>query len=222
MTLTVLVWTKRGKSMSIQGGHIAAIILAAGESTRMGCPKLLLPFGGRRTIDRVLSCCRRGGVDEVNVVLGAHAETIRRVAALDDSNVLINPDPSRGMSSSIRQGVAALSPEVDAFLLFPADHPLVPPGIVRLLIRAFSRLPAGKRIIAPVYDKRRGHPVLFDRSLIPAFLALGENEPAYRVIRSRPREVLELLVDTPFVTTDMDTPEDYVRLREAYGQTEMV
>lgn len=208
--------------MASGGIGLVAIVLAAGKSSRMGCPKLLLPFGGRPALDRVLATCRRGGVDQVHVVLGEHAEAIQQEADLEHSEVVLNPDPTRGMSSSIREGLRALRQPVEGFFIFPADHPLVPVRVIREMIQAFRQLGEECSIVTPVYTGKRGHPVLFRGSLIDDFLALGPDEPGYTVIRSRADEVFELPVDTPFVANDMDTPEDYVRLRAAFSSTDVL
>jgi len=192
---------------------IAAIVLAAGKSERMGRPKPLLPCKGSTFLGTILRTLERSRVGAVRVVLGHGAEGIRRVTGLPDGIVAANPLPDRGMLSSVRCGIEALPEGVDGFLLWPVDHPLVGATTLDRLIAAFeaSRPP----LAIPTHDGRRGHPALFAASLIPEFENAPEDEGARAVVRAHAADLLEVGVNDAGVVTGIDTPEAYAA---AFGQ----
>lgn len=179
------------------------VILAAGESIRMGAPKALLDFDGRSGLELILETCGRTRAAEPIVVLGAAADRIRPVVPAGVT-VTVNSGYRTGRTSSLKTGLRILPPDADAFLLFPVDLPLVRPDTV-------DRILAAPGVIAvPVHGGRRGHPARFDRDLVAEFLALADDEPAYRVVRSDPDRVVEIDVDDPAVVRKMNTPEEYL------------
>ncbi len=192
---------------------IGAIVLAAGKSERMGRPKPLLPCRGSTFLGTVLDTLERAHVGAVRVVLGYHAEEVRRGCALPAGIVAINPDPTRGMLSSVRTGLAALPPNLDGFLLWPVDHPLVAPGTLRRLVSAFESSKAP--VAVPVRGGRRGHPALFAMRLAAELEAAPEGEGARAVVRAHEAELVEVDVDDPGVVTGIDTPAAYA---EAFGR----
>jgi molybdenum cofactor cytidylyltransferase len=187
---------------------IVPLVLAAGDSLRMQRPKALLDFGGRTAIELVLGASREAGLAPAVVVLGRDAEAIRpRLPA--GTRVVVNPDPGRGRTSSIRAGLEAIEAAgapADAFLLHPVDSPLVEAQTIARLV-AESR--DGAAIAVPVYEGRRGHPALFRRAVFAEFLALGDDEPAHRVVRRDPDRVREVPVEDEAVVRRLDTPEEY-------------
>ena len=189
---------------------IAAVVLAAGLSRRMGEPKLLLPLDGvpviRATVERV----RSSGVDAVLVVAGAEHEAVRAALAGLPVEIVVNPHPETGQASSVRTGIAALSPGVDAALIALGDQPFLPPEVIPALLAERRR--SGKPIAAPRYRDGRGNPVLFDRAVFPELLQVSGDQGARSVVERDPERVALAPFDFP-MPADLDTPEDYRRLR---------
>jgi molybdenum cofactor cytidylyltransferase len=192
--------------------RVAAIVLAAGASSRMGAPKALLDFDGRSCVDLVLDACRAAGVSSIVLVTAPAGDAIR--ARAGQSIGAINEHPERGMLSSLQAGLTRL-PSCDGFLIHPVDYPLVPPAEIRRLVEAFgSRGPA--RIFVPSCQHRRGHPVLVDVALAPEYLALGTDGTARAVMAAHEREIAYLETADERVLMDMDTPADYQRCLARY------
>ncbi len=192
---------------------VGAIVLAAGKSERMGRPKPLLPCRGSTFLDTVLAALDRTRVGAVRVVLGYGAPAVLRGCALHGGIVALNPEPERGMLSSVRTGLAALPPGLDGFLLWPVDHPLVAPATVDLLIAAFESSSAAVAI--PVCGGRRGHPVLFAMRLAAELESAPESEGARAVVRAHAADVREVEVEDRGVLTGIDTPAAYAA---AFGE----
>jgi len=192
---------------------ISAVVLAAGASSRMGEPKPLVSLDGRPLLTHVLSALERSGVDETVVVLGAAADQVRREVPLTGVRSVENPQFAEGLSSSLRAGVAALSPDSDAFFVVLGDEPFVRSTTFDALIAARARTHA--RIVLPTYQGTRGNPVLIDRSLAHEVdLLMGDR--GCRALRlQHPEETVEVPVDDPGVVIDLDTPEDVGRARQA-------
>jgi len=196
-------------------GRIAAVVLAAGKSERMEYPKTLLIFGKETVVDRVIRVCAEGGCDPVIVVLGSEEERIRANASLAGAQVVSHPGFAAGRTSSLQAGLRALPAEAEAFLLFPVDHALVESGTIAALLEA--RAESGRAIVVPVHDGRKGHPIVCDRSLVDAFLALPPDAPARQITGAYPARVHELPVDDSEVLRDLDTPSDYHAALEVYS-----
>ena len=190
---------------------IAAIVLAAGLARRMGRQKLLLDLKGkpvvRWTVEAVLP-----HVDDCIVVTGRDDAALR--AALRDLNVrfAVNARPQDGQGTSIAVGAAALTPSTTAALVVLADQPLTPPGVIPALLAAQPR--SGKVIAAPSYRGTRGTPVLFAAPVFAELRALGGDTGARAVVDARPDRVEIIDVDVA-MPADVDTPEDFARLRGA-------
>jgi CTP:molybdopterin cytidylyltransferase MocA len=181
---------------------IAAVVLAAGASSRMGSPKAhLLASGAASFLDAILATLGDAGIEVVRIV------TAPEVAVADGA--VVNPDPSRGMLSSVQCGLGALPPGVDAVLLWPVDHPLVKAATVTSLIEAFRG--GGHPVVVPVFEGGRGHPVLFAAALVPELLSADPAVGARAVVHAH-ADRLELAVPDPGVGADVDTPEDYRRI----------
>jgi len=178
----------------------------------MGRPKALLKAGGRTFLEAILDTLEACGVTEVHVVLGHRGEEIRAAALRDPARLVVNPDYDRGMLSSARVGIRALSPRVDAFLLWPVDHPLVAAETVSRLLDARR---AGARIAVPRHRGRRGHPVLLAIDLVPEILAAPDDEGVAHVVRAHAADRVEIDVSDPGAVTDVDTPGDFV---DAFGR----
>jgi len=187
--------------------RVAAVILAAGASRRMGSPKALLPVAGTTFLARLVVTHRSAGADPIVVVLGPDAERVTDAVDLGAVRIVRNPEPDSGPLASLRIGMGALDPEPDCLLMQPVDHPLVRPETVAHLIRLV--LDGPHAILIPTYAGRRGHPTLFARRLFPALRAAPLDQGARAVIRGNPHEMREVPVDDPGVRADVDTPADY-------------
>ena len=177
---------------------IAAIVLAAGGSSRFGSPKQVL------LLERVLANVRAAAVDDVIVVLGAHAADILRDVELGGARVVINDDWRDGMSTSIQAGLRALHPGTDAAMIVLADQPYVRPETLRRLAGEFRR--AHPPALLPVHRGRRGNPAVISAELFPALMEL-RGDTGFRAIASR-FQVAELPVDDDGVLRDVDTAKD--------------
>ncbi|QOX79410.1 nucleotidyltransferase family protein [Trichlorobacter lovleyi] len=186
----------------------AAIILAAGFSSRMGSDKALLELGGRTTLEQIVSSYQAAGIGQVVVVTGQnHAALVQLCLPVE---LVQNPDPTAGMFSSIQTGVAALGPATDAFFVQPVDIPLVSPATLTGLLAALQQHPAADGVI-PLFNGKRGHPPLLRMTLRQELLhadAAGGLRSLYCGWR-----MLELPSEDQAVLLDMDTPEQYARLK---------
>ena len=189
---------------------IAAIVLAAGLSRRMGQAKLLMPVGGRAIIRYVVESVLAGGVDSVWVVTGPDVEPIEAALAGFEVQIVVNPAPEEGQAGSVRTGIAALPPSVDAVLVALGDQPSLAPSIIPALLAARRASP--KLIVAPRYRDGQGNPVLFKREIFPELLRLTGDQGARPIIQKEPARVEWVELDLP-MPPDVDTPDDYERIR---------
>jgi CTP:molybdopterin cytidylyltransferase MocA len=195
---------------------IAAVVPAAGAGTRMGRPKLTLPVGGRPVIERVVTALRDGGADPVVVVTGPHDPAVAPLARAAGAEVCDLPAATPDMRATIEHGLLWLvetrHPKGDdAWLLAPADSPLLDAAVVKELCDSFRRDPAAS-ILVPTHAGRRGHPVLIGWSHVAAIAALPPGVGVNAYLRDRAGETIEVPVISASVVEDMDTPYDYRRL----------
>ncbi|WP_263771984.1 DVU_1551 family NTP transferase [Propionivibrio soli] len=189
---------------------LAALILAAGYSSRMGRFKPLLPIAGTSVIAHVVAMLRAAGIDRIGVVTGHCAEQIEPVVVSIGATVVRNPDYQQGMYSSIQAGIGSLLPTVDACFLLPVDIPLVRPESVAALAEAFAQRRAP--ITYPRFSGQRGHPPLVSSALFAEILA-GKGEGGLReLLRKHQADSADVDVLDEGVMLDMDTPEDYAQL----------
>ena len=192
---------------------IAAIVLAAGTSTRMGRQKLTLPMADGRPLVRVaVEQVLAAGVDDTVVVLGGDAEAVALALAPLPVRTVVNPRYAEGQSTSLRAGLDALRPGTDAAVVALGDQPLPDPDVIRRLVAAFRT--SGRPIAVPVYRDGRGNPVLFAAALFGELRAVTGDRGGREVIARDPARVAEVSVDTP-MPADIDTPEDYQAARRA-------
>jgi molybdenum cofactor cytidylyltransferase len=190
---------------------IAAIVLAAGASTRMGRQKLTLPMpDGRPLVRLAVEQVLAAGLDETVVVLGGDAEAVSAVLAGLPVRTVANPRYAEGQSTSLRAGLDALRPGTEAVVIALGDQPLPDPGVVRRLVAAFRE--TGRPIVVPVYRDGRGNPVLFGSALFDELRAVTGDQGGRGVIAGDPDRVAEVPVDAP-MPTDIDTPQDYEAAR---------
>ena len=193
---------------------IVAVVLAAGESSRMGRPKALLPIEGVRFIEKIVNSLESTGVGKTIVVLGHNAEELRRKIADLSVDVVINPDYKQGQLSSLMAAVRSIASSADAgdadgILVHLVDHPYISPDLVNLMIERFYE--SKKLIVVPRYRERRGHPVILSKLLFAELLATPLDQGAKAVVHAHKSETLEIATDDEGVTIDIDTPEEYRR-----------
>jgi len=188
---------------------ISAIVLAAGESKRMGRTKQLLEWGGRTILQRVLENLGRSRVDEVILVLGHEATKIIQKVDTRKVKVVINKNYKAGMISSIQQGLINLNDGAEAFFIVLADQPAIGPEIIDRLIDEFKRAIPKKSIILPGYRGRRGHPALFSAKYRQEALRITGDVGFRQVLEEHPEEILTVEMETDSILQDIDTPEDY-------------
>jgi len=183
-----------------------AVVPAAGSAERFGGKKLLTPIDGQPLLDRTIAALLDGGVGQVIVVVGPDADKLKRdVNAFNDPRVwpVVNPDPSRGMFSSLQTGMAEA--EGDALVVLPADMPYVQRGTVAILLEVFASRPA---IVSPKYLGKRGHPVVLPPSLRDEIRAADPALTLHDVIKRHQDLRVDLDVEDRGVVRDVDRPED--------------
>lgn len=191
---------------------IAAVVLAAGRSSRMGPRnKLLEPIGGERMVRRVAAIALGSGAEPIVVVTGHEAAAV--AAALHGLGVtmILNPEYADGLSTSLRAGLAALPAEIDGALILLGDMPEIEPGALRALVAAFTGTSA---ICVPVRRGRRGNPVLWGRSYFPEMMELTGDFGAKPLMAWKEAQLIEVEVATDSIFHDVDAPEDLARLKQ--------
>ncbi|MCX6335123.1 MAG: nucleotidyltransferase family protein, partial [Bacteroidia bacterium] len=185
-----------------------AIILAAGESKRMRFPKMLLPFRGTTILEQVIENVINSQVDETVVVLGAESDEIQKVTGNWPVKHCYNADYKEGMLSSVKCGFRFLPHYFEAALVFQGDQPMIKPEITDMVIAAYRR--SGKGIVMPVFENKRGHPLLLSSRYLEEISSLSP-ETGLREIASRHSDdVYEVNTGTAEILKDIDTEEDYM------------
>jgi molybdenum cofactor cytidylyltransferase len=197
-----------------------ALVPAAGKSTRMGRPKLALPLGGRSVLEHVILVLRQAGVADVLVVVGPHVPELAPLARSAGAHVLVLAEETREMRATVEQGLRWIEEHfrpaaADDWLLVPADHPTLDAGIVEQLLRAHVASP-GHSILIPTFQGRRGHPALIGWEHVSGVRAMPPGQGLNVYLRQRASETLEVSVECVDVLLDLDTPEDYERLKARY------
>ncbi len=186
---------------------IHAIILAAGESKRMGKLKPLLKFDGRTFLEQIISVLKDSEVDGITAVLGAEAETVKESIDLSGIDVVINEDYQKGQLSSLIAGIKSVPEETDAIVVCLADSPFINIKTINNIIRSFKE--KNVPIIVPVCSGKRGHPVLFSKSLFKEIIEAPEDQGAKYVVHSNKERVFELDTFDKGILIGINTPEDY-------------
>lgn len=186
---------------------IAGIILSAGASRRMGTPKALLEWNGETFLDGMIRVFSEVAAPVI-VVLGKHAGQIRAgIQRGSEARFVVNPDPERGMLSSLQCGLEAVPPEAEAVIFTPVDHPNLESSTLETLAR-FSEAP----VIVPTYGEAHGHPVLIARPLVAELLALPATAQTSDVIHRYRSQTIYIAVNDPAVTKDIDDRAAYEEL----------
>jgi len=201
------------KGLSPKTNAVAAIILAAGRSERMGRFKPLLPFGQKTVIETCIDHMRGGGLETVVVVLGQGPRGDKLKAHLMNAEVVfaINSDPESEMSASIACGIHALPEGIQAVVINPVDHTAVPPQEVATLVSEWKH---GARLVKPTWKGRGGHPVLVDLSFRDELLSLDPNGGLKTFFSDREAQVKRVAVNSNYIARDMDTWDDYAALHQ--------
>lgn len=185
---------------------LVAVILAAGESRRMGSPKALLPYRGKTFIEHLLEITRHPRIAARRIVLGAHLDQIRAKLPGETASVVVNPDWRQGQLSSIQAAIRRIpDDETAGIILCPVDHPLFSPKLIAQLIDAFDS--GGQLVVLPVYHGRRGHPVIFAASLYPELLAASPAIGAREVVWAHAAQLHEVPTEEEGVVLNIDDPE---------------
>jgi molybdenum cofactor cytidylyltransferase len=194
---------------------VAAIILAAGQSSRMGAFKPLLPFGETTVIEHTIDYLRLGGVETIIVVVGHGAGEIKTHLQSKRITFATNPDPDSAMAASILQGVRAVPAGAQAVVITPVDQPAVPHEVVTRLIKEWR---AGALLVIPTNADRGGHPVLIDLSFRAELLKLDPARGLKSFFDAHRNEVRRVAVNSNYIARDLDTWDDYRSLhQEIFG-----
>jgi molybdenum cofactor cytidylyltransferase len=204
---------------------LAAVILSAGESSRMGSPKALIPLGRSTFLGHLLEVVQQSKKNDesskeigcTRVVLGAHTREITEKIPLDNSAIVLNPQWQQGQLSSIKEAIRSLKEvQTDGIILFLVDHPLVSAELVGELVRQFYV--SGRAIVLPKFRGKRGHPVIFASRLYAELLAAPDEQGARAVVWAHPDEVLEVPTAEEGVVLNLNDPETLRRALAGSGK----
>lgn len=190
-------------------GAIRSIILAAGESKRMGFPKMLLEFMGKTMIETVIGNVSDSDTDDILVILGAHHDKIVDLVRKNDVKYCFNENYREGMLSSVQCGFRNLPQDTRAVLVFQGDQPYIAPSLVNRIIETYRS--GGKGIVMPVFNNKRGHPLLLDIKYGPVVENLDPGDGLRAISYLYSDDVEEVETDDPGILKDFDTYDDYKR-----------
>ncbi|NQT00881.1 MAG: nucleotidyltransferase family protein [Planctomycetes bacterium] len=188
---------------------ICAIVLAAGRSRRMGVQKLLLPFGSKTVITHIVDQLAASSVDEVYVVVGCHGKRVSRELSGRSVSIVNNSNYKSGMLSSVRCGLGAMPKQCHAVLVALGDQPSVTTKLIDQMLQTFAS--AEKQILVPLYQGKRGHPIMFSAAYRKEILTHYDSVGLRGLLYAHKDDIFELPVTTSGVLSDMDYPEDYQR-----------
>ncbi len=187
--------------------QVSAIILAAGESKRMGMMKQLLPLGRSTILECVLDNFLKSKVEEIIVVIGHESAEIVKIIRERKIKIAVNPLYNQGMSTSIVSGLKLVSSGAQGIMIALGDQPFIDSSTINSLIDAFCA--NKKKIIIPVYQDKRGHPIIFSHNYKEQLMSLKGDTGGREVIERYPDDVLEVNVTCDGVLRDIDTREEY-------------
>lgn len=190
---------------------IAGLVLAAGESSRMGSDKALLIYRGRTFLENIIATLKEAGVERSAVVLGHHAAEIQRVLRIPETEIVVHHDYRLGQTSSLQAGLRALmNPDLESIVLCLVDHPAVSAEVIRKLLKRSQK--SGAPVGIPTFRGQRGHPVVIHHKLFQDLLDLRPDQGANIVIRKYRDATCFVETDEPGILLDVDDPETYRRL----------
>lgn len=189
---------------------LAAVILSGGASRRMGSPKALLPYQGRPFLEHLLDITKHPQIGVRRVVLGADAGPIISEIHLPPGEIVVNHEWEKGQLSSIHAALLSLPPETEGILLCPVDHPLVSASLVDELIEAFHKTRAP--VVVPLYEGRRGHPVIFSSAVYQELLDAPLEKGARAVVWAHAAEVAEVPTNEEGCVLNLNDPEAFQKI----------
>ncbi len=192
---------------------ISGIILASGFSRRMGKEKLLLKVAGIPMLARVIHAAQGSMLDEL--ILIYHSDEVKRIGEVRQVRTAYNPEPEKGQSAAVKRGVACAHPESSGFMFLVGDQPYLTSSTIDALITAFNK--EKNRIVVPVYGAERGNPVIFPAVLKPELLSLEGDRGGRSVIDRMQHLVTQVAIALQFEATDIDTEEEYEKIRDRKG-----
>ena len=193
---------------------IGAVILAAGQSRRMGSQKLLLPFAGQTVIGHIVCQVLTARIERTVVVTASDGDAIRLALTGKPVTFVVNPDPAAEMLGSVRCGLRALPPECTATIVVLGDQPTIRTELIADLARSFHSTRA--RIVVPTFQGRRGHPLLISADYFAEVFTQHDGVGLRGLLQAHPSDIVELEVADAAVLNDMDSPEDYTHARSRY------
>jgi len=191
--------------------RVTAILLAAGASTRMNAFKQLLPFGDRTIVEACVARILTTSIEETIVVVGHRADDVAAAVSGLSVRVVRNDAYATGMASSVKAGVAAARATADAVMICLCDQPHVPSAVYKAVLDTYRR--TGALIVVPTIAGDTGHPVVFDMSLVDEILAVDPTTGLRAVTYAHRADTIRVPVDSVAILDDMDTPDDYERLK---------
>jgi molybdenum cofactor cytidylyltransferase len=192
---------------------ISALILAAGESKRMGTPKMLLPWGETTVLGQVIRVFNAAAINDVIVVTGGAREAVEQIAEASGARTVFNQDyASQEMLNSLQAGLHAMDPNAEAALIALGDQPQIQENTVSVIVEKYVQ--TGASLVVPSHRMHRGHPWLIARNLWDALFRMRSPETPRDFLHQHAQQILHIELDTPTILQDLDTLEDYLKSRQ--------
>ena len=202
---------REGASTAPTKPRIAAVVLAAGQSTRMGSNKLLAELHGKPLVVQTVAQVQASGVDEVVVVTGHQAAEVRAALAGAGAKFVNNPNYAEGLAASVKAGIAAVQ-DFDAAFICLGDMPLIRAADMQRMMAAFD-VEEGRTLIAPAQGRKLGNPVLWGQEHFVALTALEGDRGARSLLEAQRDAIVEIAVEHDGIMLDADTPESLEKIR---------
>ena len=180
----------------------------------MGFPKLSLTIKGKSLLQHVIDSALKSKVDEVIVILGARAEKLQREIKPGTARIIVNTSYDKGQSTSLKAGLQSISPDSQAVLILLGDQPFITEATIDALIEKYQE--TGSPVVAPIYNGKRGNPVLFDRSLIPELINTSGDKGGRTVVEKYTDRMATVEIDSATIGIDIDTWDDYQKMSRLF------